>query len=295
MTIALDAALGGPDEELAFLCVQSWSRGLRPTRHQLVEYRGVTALDVHLHCFDEQLLIGNPCWVFERPSALAGSPAPDFPTDERASDVDAVGELEPVVRGFASLASTALPIISFNAFNWDWRLIAADGFRLVRDGAQPTLPYDFSSVIPRTIDLQDALIETYLHAAGTRDSVPFIPIGSFSLPALLEHNDTGRVAQDPGRPIHSVAALWYLMASERSVCLAGRQYEIPPHVHDWLIGKTPRFATATNWLVQIREFGWSRDEVAAYGSAPRDKQRSYLLQVYDPYLAAIADAAGGYT
>lgn len=295
MSIALDAALAGPDEELAFLCVQAWSRGLRPTRHQLPEFRGVTALDVHLHCFDERLLIGNPCWVFERGSALAGSPAPEFPTVERAPDVDAVGELEPVVRGFASLASTALPIVGFNAFNWDWRLVAADGFRLVRDGAQPSLPYDFTSVIPRTIDLQDALIETYLHARTAGDQTPFIPFGSFSLPALLEHNDTSRVPQDPGRPIHSVAALWFLAASERSICLAGHQYEIPPYVHDWLIGKTPRFATATNWLVQIREFGWSRDEVAAYGSSPREKQRTYLSQVYDPYLAALTDAAVSYT
>lgn len=247
------------------------------------ENASLQGFDVQVHRVEEAGIYGNAIWQYRNdPERTALEPGP----------LDAMGELpyeyveDQVVAGFAAVSSTALPIVGFNLLNYGWRVVAADGIRRVRDTGAANPPYDFTDIIPRTIDLQDAIVETALEARRSDSSLPPVKHGAFKLATLLEHNDIRLVAQNVAFPADPLGALWYFMVAGGKISVDGTTHTIPERVMLQLSGEVARFDDAMTWIVQVRENGWTRDvRVGNYRQVERR-----LTGVYDVYLAALSSS-----
>jgi len=238
--------------------------------------------DVQLHRVEDVGIYGSTLFQYRNdperaalvrePTDVIGAPTFEYVEDQ-------------VVAGFTALAETAIPIVGFNLFNYGWRAVAADGLRRMRREDLATPPYDFAEVIPRTIDVQDAIVQVAMQARRDNDSLPPVKHGAFALETLLEHNDVRLVAQNEASPADAVGALWYFMVAGKEVSVDGHLHEIPDEVMAHLTASRSRYDDAIAWAAQIRETGWTRD----YYVRNYKQVESQLHDVYGAYLTALSE------
>lgn len=270
--LPLDLDVESPLEDEPLFVVQP-----RASRHSnarmMPESCRLHGFDVQIHRVERGGIYGNALWQYrddsDNSAALAVAGA-DYVADQ-------------VVAGFNVLVATAIPIVGYNLFNYGWRAVAVDGIKRAENDGLPFPPYDFREVIPRTIDVQDAIVETALRARHEDSTLPPLKHGAFALATILEHNDTSLVAPNTASPPHPIGALWYYMVAGGKVNVDGHEHIIPELVMDQLLGVIPRFDDALTWAMQIREHGWTRDSYVRNYRSIQDRLRA-IYDVYEPML-----------